>query len=251
MNTLFEINHPGQVHLLRHTICELRNRGHKIDVITKDNPLITYLLQVYGIPYIVLGRKGKGIRKKLFHQVLFDFKALRLVYKSRFKLGVGSSITNDHVSFLAPLQSIHLSDDDPDVVPLISKFSYPFSKIILSPDCINFRRYRKKNIGYAGYHELTYLHPKRFHPDLKVISNVSLRPEDTYFVLRFVALKGHHDGGHIGLTLEQKKVIIDMLEKHGRIFITSENKIESQFEKYRLPISPENVHSLMYYATLL
>jgi len=250
MNTLFEINHPGQVHLLRQTIDELSKRGHKVVVITKNERLIRYLLEAYSIPYIVLGDKGKGIRGKIFQQFIFDLKALRLVYKQNFKLGVGSSITNDHVSFLSPLQSIHLSDDDEDIVPFITRFSYPFTKVILSPDSLTFNKFGKKNIGYSGYHELAYLHPNRFNPDAQVIRDIGIGPEDKYFVLRFVALKGHHDFGHTGITYDQKKRLIELLKWHGRIFITSENEIEPEFEEYRLPISAAKIHSLMSYATM-
>ncbi len=251
MNTLFEINHPGQVHLLRHSIEELSKKGHKVVVITKNDRLIRYLLNIYNIPYIVLGDKGKGIRKKISKQLFFDLKALYLVYKKNIKLGMGSSITNDHVSFLSPLQSIHLSDDDEDIVPFITRFSYPFTKVILSPDSLTFNKFKKKNIGYSGYHELAYLHPNRFKPDAKIIRDIGIDPEGTYFVLRFVALKGHHDSGHKGITYDQKTRLIELLKVHGRIFITSENKIEPEFEEYRLPISPEKIHSLMYYATML
>ena len=250
MNTLFEINHPGQVHLLRNTIWALKKRGHKVGVIAKDDALIKYLLDAYGISYTLLGRKGVGVRGKLFHQILFNLRALRIVYGNRFRVGVGSSITNDHVSFLSPMNSIHLSDDDPEIVPFITKFSYPFSAVILSPGCLCFPKFDKKHIGYAGYHELAYLHPSAFRPDAKLLKDIGLGFDEKYFVMRFVALKGHHDAGHVGLTIDQKKSIIEVLSTYGRVFITSENKIEAQFEPYRLPVPPDKIHSLMSYATM-
>ena len=45
--------------------------------------------------------------------------------------------------------------------------------------------------------------------------------------------------------------MIKDLKSHGKIFITTERKIEPELKKYQLKISPEKIHSLMYYATML
>ena len=73
MNILFEVNHPGQVHLLRNAYHELTDRGHRIVVIAKQEKIITYLLDVYDVPYITLGEKGNGKWWKLFAQFKFDW----------------------------------------------------------------------------------------------------------------------------------------------------------------------------------
>jgi predicted glycosyltransferase len=62
-------------------------------------------------------------------------------------------------------------------------------------------------------------------------------------------LNGHHDGGHLGISLVQKRKIINYLEKFGKVFITSEKPIELEFEKYRIPIKPEKIHSVLYFAS--
>jgi len=251
MNILFEINHPGQVHLLRNTYHQLSTKGHKIIVIAKEEKIITYLLAFYQISYITLGNKGNGKLGKLLMQLKFDWKAFRIIKKHKIKLGVGSSITNDHLSFLSKsFKAIHLSDDDESVVPLLVKFSYPFTDVILSPSCLIFNSFKNKNITYEGYHELAYLHPKHFKPNPDVIHKIGLKESDKYFVMRFVALKGHHDDGHSGISFNQKLRIIELLKPHGKIFITSEKPIEKELEIYRLPVSPEDIHSFLYYSTL-
>ena len=251
MNILFEVNHPGQVHLLKNVYHKLTEKGHKIIVITKQEQIITYLLEIYLIPYIALGAKGNGKWGKLVMQLKFDWKAYRVIKKFKINLGVGSSITNDHLSFLSrTFKAIHLSDDDESVVPLLVKFSYPFTDVILSPSCLIFNTFKNKNVSYQGYHELAYLHPKYFKPNPDVISKIGLKENEKYFVLRFVALKGHHDDGHTGISFIQKLKIIELLKPHGKIFITSENPIEKDLEIYRLPIAPEDIHSFLYYSTL-
>ena len=44
--------------------------------------------------------------------------------------------------------------------------------------------------------------------------------------------------------------LIDILEKQGDVYITSERDLEPQFEKYRLNINPLDIHHVMSYAKL-
>ena len=60
MNLLFEVNHQGQVHLLRNAYHELTEKGHQIVVIAKEEKIITYLLDHSKIQYKTLGKKGAG-----------------------------------------------------------------------------------------------------------------------------------------------------------------------------------------------
>ena len=103
---------------------------------------------------------------------------------------------------------------------------------------------------YAGTHELAYLHPSRFTPDPKVLEKAGLHDGERFFIMRFVALKGHHDVGQQGLNLEQKCRLLELLKPHGRVIITSERSMEPEFEPFRLPVPPEEIHSLMYYSSM-
>ncbi|MBM3428002.1 MAG: DUF354 domain-containing protein [Bacteroidetes bacterium] len=245
-----EVNHPGQVHLIRYTYHELKNKGHIIWVACKNEPIICHLLQSYDIPYINLGNKGSGKWGKLLKQIIFDLIALFHVLKNRCTVGLGSSITNDHLDLILPwFKAIHLSDDDESAVPLICKFSYPFTTQILAPDPIQLPSFEKKLIRYNSYHELAYLHTQRFQPNPEVITKLGLTMDDTFFVLRFVALKGHHDDGQVGIGLSEKRELIQLLQVYGRVFITSEKQIEPEFESMRLPVAPEDIHSLLFYAS--
>lgn len=247
---ILEVNHPGQVHLFKYVYHELVQRKHFIKVITKENPVIEYLLKVYDIPYSTIGKKKKQILNKLLWQLIHDYNAFRIVKKFNIGLGIGSSITNDHVSKLSKMESIHFSDDDEEVVPYISKFSYPFTNAIISPDCTIFNSHSSKVVGYAGYHELAYLHPNRFTPDYKDLEEIGLDKGDIYFVLRFNAFEAHHDGNAAGLNINQKLRLIDELSPHGRIIITSEKNLESELSQYQLSVAPEKMHSILAFATI-
>jgi len=246
----FEVNHPGQVHLLRNLYFDLTTKGHFVFVGCKDERIITDLLLNYKVPFYKLGKKGNGKWGKLIKQIVFDFRALVLILRHRCRIGVGSSMTNDHISAIIPwFKAIHLSDDDETAVPLIVKFSYPFAYRILAPNCIEIPTFEKKLIRYPSYHEMAYLHPSRFQPDPTVLEKANLKAGEPYFVLRFVALKGHHDNGHMGISIDRKRILIEFLTSKGKVFITSEKPIETEFEHLRLPIPPQDIHSFLYYAS--
>ncbi|HDL01195.1 MAG TPA: DUF354 domain-containing protein, partial [candidate division Zixibacteria bacterium] len=62
--------------------------------------------------------------------------------------------------------------------------------------------------------------------------------------------KAHHDLGARGLSFENKRKIIEILKPYGRIFITTEREIESEFQRYQIRIKPHEIHSFLYYAEM-
>jgi predicted glycosyltransferase len=250
MNILIDIGHPAHVHLFRHLIAELREQGIPPLVTVKDLPSATQLLDNFGIPYTCIGSKSDSLRGKIAKQVLFDKILYRLVKRHRIDLAVGTSMTIAHVSRLTKMKSIVLDDDDGAVQPLFVKFAHPFADVLMSPDVLAAERGKPGHVVYPGYHELAYLHPKRFTPDPEVPKKAGIREGESYFVMRFNAFKAHHDRGVHGLSFEQKMELIRLLEPHGKIFITTEGEIVPQLKKYQLTVPPEEAHSLLHYASM-
>jgi len=249
MNILMDIAHPAHVHLLKNTYFELTKKGHRVIVTVKDIPAARSLLDLYHIPYKYLGGKNDTLLGKAFLQFKYNLQLWSLVISEKIEIGFGSSLTLAHISRVTRMHSIILDDDDDAVEPLFVKYAHPYADVVLSPECT--KRATKKLISYRGYHELAYLHPNRFIPDSSVLSEIGLKEDDPYFVLRFNAFKAHHDVGVKGLSLEYKRKLIAVLEQKGKVFITTEREIDSEFKKYQLLLSPEKVHSLIYYATML
>lgn len=249
MNILIDINHPAHVHLLRNVYKMLVEKGHKVIVVVKEIPSAMKLLDLYGIPYINIGKKDDAIGKKGLDQLVYDRRLLRIVHEYHIDIGVGSSINIPHVSKLSRMKSIVLDDDDDEVEPLFVKFGHPFADVILSP--IDTLRKSKKTIYVNAYHELSYLHPNRFSPDPIVLKDAGVKEGEMYFLLRFNAFKAHHDVGVVGLTIENKRRLVDYLDSKGKVFITTERDIDDEFKPYQLKVSPEKAHSLIYYATML
>ena len=104
--------------------------------------------------------------------------------------------------------------------------------------------------NHAPTHELAYLHPNLFTPDESVLERTGLKKGERFFIMRFVAFKGHHDINQRGLTLEQKMALVELMKPYGRVLITSERTEDPEFEQYRIPVPPEDIHSLMSFASL-
>lgn len=259
MKILIDINHPAHVHLLRNAYFELKNRGHQVYVVVKDIPSAKRLMDLYGIPYQQLGEKNDKLLVKGLEQIIYDLKVWWFCITHHIDIGVGSSINLAHVSRLCRMKSIILDDDDDEVEPLFAKYAHPFASVVLSPQ--NTPRKVSKLVYYPAYHELAYLHPNRFRPDPSVLDDAGVRYEknlegeihifEPYFVMRFNAFKAHHDVGVVGLTIDNKRKLVEQLAKIGKVFITTERNIDDEFLPYQLKVSPEKAHSLMYYATML
>ena len=249
MNILIDIGHPGHVHLLHGVAEEMKIRGHNVFYSVREIPVAKRLMEHYGMtPWVDLGGKKDSLIGKAQTVLHQDIEMLKFVQHNHIDLGLSSGLVLSHVSKLTSMKSIMFDDDDDAAEPLIVKYGHPLTDIVFTPDCI--QRKTKHAVYYAGTHELAYLHPKRFTPNPSVLQHAELQKGERFFIMRFVALKGHHDVGQQGLTIEQKKALVELLKSYGRVIITSERAIEPEFEPYRLPVPPEEIHSLMDYCSM-
>lgn len=248
MNILIDVNHPAQVHYFRNLYHELSCK-HKVLLTTKDIPMQTRLLKAYDVPYITYGAKSTGLAAKALKQIRYDLQCYGMLREHNIDIAWGASVSNVHASLFGKTVSIATTDSDLAVLPLAAKFVYPLADYVMTPDALAFQK-MKKQLCYPSYQELAYLHPKRFKPDPGVLHECGIAEMEPYFILRFTAFKAHHDIGMYGLSREQKKELINTLEDYGRVFITSEVD-DPLYRKYALPVSPEKIHSLLYYAGML
>lgn len=246
MQILVDIGHPAHVHFFKNFIWEMQKRNHKVYINTVDKEVSLDLLNKYDFKYEVYGKSSNGL---LGHAKLLSKGDLK-TYKTQKKydidiiVGIGN-IFGAHVSKVTKAKSISFTDTEH--AKLINYASFPFVSCICTPAC--YTKYQgKKHVRYNGYHELAYLHPDYFTPNPKVLKEVGLNEDDTYIILRFVSWGASHDIGQHGI--RNKIEFVKELEKYGRVLITSEAKLDPELEKYKMKISPEKLHDLLYYATL-
>lgn len=251
MRILVQLSHPAHFHLYRQVMLNLKEHGHEVHVLIKSKDILEDLLKASGLPYCNINEKAHrgsklGILSDMIGRELYMIKYCR---KHKIDLLTGSTPEVAHVGWLLGKHRINTGEDDASIVPLFFKMAGPFIQTELSPISCNNGKYEKKTVHYAGYHKLAYLHPEVFTPNKEIVAKY-FDPEKPYFLLRFAQLKAYHDGGAAGIDTEIAQRIIDLLEPHGDVYITSERKLEPQFEKYRLNINPLDIHHVMYYSQL-
>jgi uncharacterized protein len=250
MKILIDIGHPAHVHYFKNLAKILMSDGHDVIITVKNLPSAIELLNILDLEYIVLPEKSDSLFGKAFSQIRYDWFLLRICHRYKIDYAIGVSITITHVSLFSRTKSFVFDDDDDDVQPLFVKWGHPFATELLSPSVLKGKQRRKDVVYYPGYHELAYLHPKRFSPDENILNELGMNKYDVFFVLRFNAFKAHHDTGASGLSIDQKRELVDILKEKGKVFITGERSLDPEFEPYKISISSEKIHSVIYYATM-
>jgi uncharacterized protein len=253
MKYLFFFVHPSKFHVFKNTINTLISRGHQVEVLITSKDVLEDLVKSEGWNYKNIfpeGRKMKGVPPYISSAINFFrtiFRLFRYTKGKKYDLFV----TDDLLVYLGKwknVPSIVFNDDD---LTIVKQYALVLSQAthILSPDITKAGKYTPKKIGFPGYKELAYLHPNVFVPDIKIVAqfNPELAP---YFILRLVSLRAYHDVGMKGLGDKEVKELISLLEKHGKVFISSERPLSSDFEGYRLQIEPSQIAHALYYAKL-
>jgi len=248
MKIVVDINHPADLHYFKNFIWEMKKKGHKV-LITSSKKEMTYkLLDNYGFDYIKMGSYGDSILKKLINLPIMDLKMYKAVKNFNPDILVGfGSIRAAHISLLFRKKCINFVDTEHSTEQIM--LYLPFVDAVCTPSCFK-KELGRKHVRFNGYKELSYLHPNYFKPNPEVLKELNLSKDDKFIILRFVSWKATHDVGQKGFSLESKIKAVKELEKYAKVFITSEAKLENDLEKYKITISPEKIHDLLYYATM-
>ena len=249
MRILFEIGHPAHVHFFKNTIWNLENRGHEVLIVARDRDVVLNLLDVYKLEYKIIGRNYKGVINKAFGMIRADYALLKIVRTFRPDIFVGrGSPYLSHISKL--IGKPYIAFVDTEHANLVAILTLPFADVICTPSCYKRKLNPKKHVQFNGYKELAYLHPKYFKPDPNVLDDLGLSKDDKFIIMRLIAWEAAHDAHSGGFSKDFLKKAIISLEKYGNVFITSEQKLDRNLEKYKIRIPPEKLHSALYYASL-
>jgi predicted glycosyltransferase len=248
LRILIDILHPAHVHFFRNAISALTEVGHDVLVTARDKDLTLRLLDLYRIPCTCISREAKTKAGLVRELVSRNWRLLKLVKreKPRVLASIGG-ISTAQVGFLTRTRNLIFYDTEN--ATLSNLLSYPLATEVITPICYR-RKVYGRHVTYPGYHELAYLHPARFTPDTQVLVDSGIDPTEPYSVIRFVSWKAVHDVKARGHSPEEKLRLASTLERHGKVYITSESPLPAGFDKYRLPISPEKVHHLLAFARL-
>jgi len=246
---LFYLGHPAHYHNISIVIQQLSEKGFKIVLVARAKDVLFELLK--DVPYEIVylkPRKGKSKLSLIKTVIAREFIIFRLALKYKPKMLIGTDIVIAHVGKLLNIPSVILNEDDAKEVPFLANYGFKYATAVFSPNSCDISPFENK-VAYNGYHELAYLHPNYFKPDKSKISKLLIDGEK-YFILRFAELTAHHDDGKNGIDLSIAKKLIDQLSPFGRVYITSERKLESELEPYRIFIEPKYMHHALYFAQI-
>lgn len=252
MKVLFMISHPAHFHMFRYTIDNLQHDGHQVVVVIRPKDVLETLCQHSGMPYIKVkdrpqkwGMLGLGI--SLIGKTV---EVLKIARKEKPDMLIGSDGVLAVVGKLIGKPSFECYEDDAEAIALYAKLFFPLYTGLVGPECCSAGKWEYKKIGYKSYHELGYLHPNQFTPDRSKVKQYGIDTSKQYVLVRFAQLTAHHDVGIHGINTAIAEHMIEMLQPHGTVYITSERPLEPQFEQYRIKIDPLDMHHVMAFASL-
>ena len=248
MRLLIDIGHPAHVHLFKNFAKIMIEKGHQVFFTCREKEFEIELLKANGFTYQSFGPKYKSVIGKILGLLKFDYmewKACRK-FKPDILLSHGSMYAA-HAAWL--VRKPHIAFDDTYNMEQIHLYE-PFTPVILTGD-YDHPRISKKEIRYAGYHELSYLHPNYYTPNKEILKDLGIKPDEKYVLVRFIALNATHDIGNKGVPPQKKIEAVKALSKYAKVFISSEGELPQELEQYRLKTRPEQILDVMAFASLV
>jgi predicted glycosyltransferase len=225
---------------------KLKEKGHNVKFISVNKDVMNSLLNTFDVDYISLGDIPSSQISKILTVPSWTLKTLQIA--SKFKPDMFVSRALPHFAYASwILRKPFLIFEDTEHATKIQSICFPFAKHIITPNSY-LSHIGNKQIRFNGFSELAYLHPNYFTPNPAVLQELGLEEGDPFIIMRFVSWDASHDIGHHGI--QNKIEFVKELEKYGRVLITSEGDMGPEFEKYKIKVSPEKLHDLLYYATL-
>ncbi len=248
---LFYLGHPAHFHLYKFAIQSFP--PDQVVVCIKSKDVLEKLLQESGIAYINIDSKSSTKKKSKAIIILNFFRRMMkltgVILKNKPQRLVGSAAELGVLGKILNIPSFILFEDDFEKVKSFARIAGPTATYLICPDCCSAWKWSHKKIGYPSYHELAYLHPNHFQPDLKRVEKI-FDLSKRNFILRFSELGAYHDVGKTGITDELAGMLISKLEQYGRVYITSERPLSPQFEPYRIHIRISDIHHALYFADM-
>ncbi len=247
MKILIDIGHPAHVHLFKNMAHEMIKKGHEFFFTVREGEYQAQLLEENGFNYSVIGRKQKNPVRKLLGIFSFSFKIIRIA--RRFKPDLFLSHGSMYAGYAALFTGKkHIALEDTGNMEQLF-FSKPVSDVILSPQALQVDL-GKKHIRYNGFHELAYLHPKRFTPDISVLKELNVEEGEKFVIMRFISWTATHDLGQSGISLSEKSALVNEISKYARVFISVEGELPPEFRGYELKLAPGRLHHALFNAAM-
>ena len=248
MRILIDILHPAHVHFFRNFHAEMTDRGHQLRITARDKDRSVELLQAFGLPYQQISRQksGAGLAVEMAGRTARLMKIMR-----SFRPDVMTGIMGPSIALAGAVRRVPaVVFYDTEFAVQTNRIVYPLAHSVCTPDSYQ-GKVPGRHVQYAGYHELAYLRPNRFQPDPAVLDDFGIRPGEPYSIVRFVSWQAVHDRTERGLSDKQKLNLIEVLQRRGRVLISSESPLEGHLADLAVSGRVEQIHHLIAHARLV
>ena len=248
MKILIDIGHPAHIHYFKNATKILQRQGYEFLYVVRERDSTIELIETTGFKYVSRGTGGKGAINKIFMIPIIDYRLWKIAKKFKPDLFLSfSSLYAAHVSRI--MGKPHIAFDDTEHAKYSHLLCRPFTDVTLTTSCY-YAPLTKDQIMFDGYMELCHLHPNHFKSNPEIRAVLGLKEDERYCVLRFISWDANHDIGQHGFSLDDKRKIVQELEKKCKVFISSETSLSPDLLKYRLNIHPAQLHDVLAEASL-
>jgi uncharacterized protein len=258
MKVLVALNHPAHYYLFKYICKELQSKGHEVKYVIKDKDILEKLLIREGVIFTKLVTR-KERKNNLFsimsglgvEMIKQDYYLWSFLKSYSPDIMIGTDISISHIGYLKKIPTLIFNEDDIEINKLFCYFTYPFCTHIITPAICSVGTFKEKQISYHGYQKLAYLHPNRFIPDINIVRKY-LIGELPYYLIRLVSFNAGHDieQKHGGLNIKVVEELVSLLQRKGKVYITSEKDLPPELAEHKLIIDITDIHHLMYFSEL-
>lgn len=246
LRVALDVTHPAHFHFFKNAIAEWQNRGHDVLILSRDKDLTLQLLDEARLKHHCLSRARTGMTGLALELVEHSAGVWGALgqHRSQVVAAIGGTFIV-HAARLRRIPSLVFYDTEN--AKLSNRITYPAATRILTP-----RAYRDdlgpRQERYNGYHELAYLHPKRFTPDPSKLNAEGLEAGEPFTFVRLVSWKSHHDTHDYGV--RDPRTVVQRLERYGKVLISSEAPLPDDLKRYERKGKVGDVHHVLAFARL-
>ena len=273
MRILIEAHHPAHIHFFKNAIRIWQERGDRVLLLGRDRDGMKRLLAAYGwIPSQIVSSTGRSNRFPLREMLLRQLAVARAVRNFRPSLVLSLMGSYTQASRLLGVPNIVFTDSE--FQSFNHRIAHPFATRIYTPSCF-WKPLGPKQRRYPGYHELAFLHPRRFTAQRSVLERLSSNRLGStavsgearaaaasaratqhpgpgeYVVIRTSAWNTLHDIGQSGIGAHLDSLMALLLPRYSVYIVPEGGQLGAQWAAHRLTVPPDEYHDVLGFAALV
>lgn len=242
MRLLIEAHHPAHIHFFKHAIRTWLDRGHQVKLLGRDRDVMRQLLRAYDyIPSELTSTVTELNQFPLGEMLVRHARVTEQLF--RFGPDLVLSLMGSYTQPAGLLRVPNFIFTDSEFQHLNHRIAHPFATRIYTPECF-WKDLGPKQLRYKGYHELAFLHPKRFTPSTAVLEQLGLSPGE-YVVVRISAWDTLHDVGESGFGGALDEFMEALLAKYRVLVVPERGQISPRWAEHQMKIGPEKFHDVL------